>query len=309
MAKEKYDKLSPIEIHQAKIEEVQDGERYSMKVDKVTKSKTRLSRAKGLENRADKYALDAGVVSPRDLIDEHLTPEEEEKRKAEKSLEKATGYKSFTFEDLEADDIDFINGLEEGEAKQNTIKELFGNKIAKKWRLKERVPVVSPEKKLRKTEKAIRFVKLYKENYERMISGKTYKTPTELKETAGYGATVPANYVQRMPWVALKIKNFHDSQKQIQEYHLQKMEDQDTMLESVGKDILMMNMIDMKTNPEKLMNANIRDKAAMLKVINELNQHKKENKGTAVAIQVNNDMASVFKSQNEEKEEHLDNSF
>ncbi len=275
----------------------------------MTKNKKRLAQAKNLEDKSNKYAMDAGVIEPRELITEHLTPEEEEKRKAEKSLENATGYKAFTFEDLESEDVEFINNLEEGEAKENTIKELFGNKIAKEWKAKERVPVVNPETQLRKTKKAVKFVELYKKNYEKMISGKIYKTATELKEQAGYAPTVAAHYVQRIPWVALKIKNFHDSQKQIQEYHLKKMEDQDTMIESIGKDILLMNMVDIKTNPEKLLKANIRDRSSMLKVINELNSHKEENRGPTVAIQVNNDMASVAKSQNQEKREHLDNSF
>lgn len=309
MAKEKYDNLSGIDIQKAKVEEIQDGERYSMNVDKLTKNKKRLSIAKNLEERADKYAVDVGVVSPRDLITENLTPEEENKRKAEKSLEQATGYKAFTFEDLEKDDIEFINSLEEDEAKQNTIRELFGSRIAKEWKKRERVPVVNGEQKLKKTKKAVKFVELYKENYEKMISGKSYRTPTELKNLAGYSEKVQVNYVQRTPWVALKIKNFHDSQKQIQEYHLRKMEDQDMMIESVAKDIVLMNLINIKANPEKLLGAGIRDQSSMLKTLNELNSYKEENKGPTVAIQVNNDMASVAKAQNEEKKEHLSNSF
>lgn len=309
MADAKYDNMSNIEIHKAKVEEIQDGERYSMGVKKLTKNKDRLSKIKRLEDNAIKYALDSGVIETRDLIPEQLTPEQEEKKHAEKSLEKATGYRAFTFEDLEKDDVEFINSLEEGEAKYNTIRELFGSRIAKKWINKERVPVVNPTQKLRRTEQAVKFVNLYKENYEKMISGKRYKTPTELKKLAGYSDSVPAHYVQRLPWVSLKINNFHESQKQIQEYHLKKMGDQDIQIESVSKDIVLMHLIELRTNPEKLLKAGIRDQSSMLKTLNELNAHKEENKGPSVAIQVNNDMASVFKSQNNEKQEHLNNSF
>ena len=305
----KYDNLSPLEIHQAKIEEVQDGERYSMDVKKLTKNQKRLEKAQKLAKDATKRALQVGIVQPHEVIDTDLTEDQKEKIKAEKAVEKATGYKIVSFKDLEKSDIDFINSLEENGAKYETIRELFGGRIANDWKRKERIPAVNPEQKLRHSPEATKFVELYKKNYEKIISGKRYKTDTELKKDAGYSDGVPANYVKRIPWVALKLKNFHDSQQQIAEYHLSKIEDMEVRAKSVASEVRVKALNFLNTNPDKIHNANIRDQSSMLKALNETIGIDEQNNGPSVAIQINQDMGSVFSAQNKEKEDHLNNSF
>ncbi len=293
-----------------KIESIQDGERYSQSIEKLTKNKRKLTHANNLEKQAYKNALEVGIVSPHEIIDVEKVPKDlADKLEAEKSLEKATGYKSIIFDELEKSDIDFINNLEENEIKYKVIEELFGKRISKQWEKKEKLPAVNGEKKLRFTPQSKKFVELYEKNYENILSGKSYKTDTELKKLAGYSDTVPAHYVKRIPWVALKIKNFHDTQRQIEEYHLQKIEDIEVRRDSAVADITMRYLTHLKANPQKLEKGSLRDAASALKVINELNGKNGKDKGPSIAIQINQDMGNVFGSQNEEKKEHMYNSF
>jgi len=300
---------NPEEKRKIKVEQVQDGDRFSQTIGKITRDKVRLTKAKKLKDRAFSIAIDTGVKTSSELLDLPKTDETIEREKAEKSIEKVTDIKITQFESLSEDDVDFINGLPEDGSKAIVIKELFSTKIAKEWRKKERIPAKNAEKKLVSNKFMKKFVKLYIDNNNKLLEGKSFRSLRELKTLAGYSEGVNMDHVLRLPWVSLQIANYHKANESITEYHIRKQADQDLVKQSLVDDITVTALASVKANPAKLLNSSPATIGKFLRDVNEIKGNEKEKTGPTVAIQINGDVASRFQSQNEEKKEHFANSF
>lgn len=299
---------SPAELSIELTESIQDGRRFSRSIKKITKNKTLLDKAVKLRERSSKRALRLGIIRPDEIMNAPVVPDKSE---AERKLEFATGLKRTNFPNLSQEDIDFINGLPDDESRDVVIRELFSNKVLKefnRYQVKKNNDVSGP--RFCPSDRAKKFVYGYIEEYNKLLSGKPYRTLKEIAEDAGYSATLSIATIMAVPWTAMKIELYHQSIDKLADYHYRQIEDRKLRERVKVQDLKDMMIDNFIARPDKLLNAKVKDSAQMLKVLHEIQYgEEKSRSGPPVAIQINSDVANLAMSQNAEKSAHLKKSF
>jgi hypothetical protein len=94
------------------------------------------------------------------------------------------------------------------------------------------------------------------------------------------------------------------------DYHYQQIKDRKLREKSRIQDLKDTMLNHYAANPDKLVDGKLGDQARMLKTLDGLqNDPKDKNGAPAVAIQINSDVANLAAKQNEEKEQHMKDSF
>ncbi len=297
-------------------EEILDGDRFSESIEKVTGSKHNLKTAANLRNKSSERVIKLGIISPDEIIDanQKLRKKETERQLAETDLSEATGFKVSNFERLSKDDVKFINELSDDGTKDIVIRELFGKKILKSyknWLVDNQNRIVTDNtSKDMQTEEGVEFVRLYVENYNTILEGKSGTPLNELAKQAGFEGRINTTQLMANPWIASKIELYHKAVEKMSTYHYQQIEDRRLREKSRVQDLKDTMLNHYAANPDKLTDGKLGDQARMMKTLDELSRDKKDKGGgPAVAIQINSDVANLATIQNKEKEEHMRDSF
>lgn len=297
----------------ATTEDIQDGKRFSRSVPKITKNKAYIARAQELRDKSATRALEIGLIEPQDIVSapDVETDERVAKRKAMAALK----IQNMQGLHLSQEDIDFINNLPDDETRDIVIEELFSKKIAKQYRMiVDRGKQIEAKKNLPPSEKAIRFVRGYIDEYNKLLQGSPCRTLTEIKEDAGYSASVMTTTVLNQPWIAHKIEIYHQSIDKLNEYHYMQVRDRKLREQVKVQDIKDHMMNHLLANPHEMLNAKLKDKTQLLRVMNEMTQtaedrDKRRGGDVPIAIQINGDVARLAMGQDKEKRDHFAQGF
>lgn len=294
-------------------EDIQDGKRFSRSIPKVTKNKAYIEKAQTLRDKSAERALSIGLIEPQAVVN---APDiETQERKAILKAQAALKIQNAQGMHLSQEDIDFINNLPDDETRDIVIEELFSKKMAKTYRtIVDRCREADRKKMIPPSDKAVKFVRGYIEEYNKILQGREHRTLTEIKEDAGYGASVMVTTILNLPWVANKIEIYHQSIDKLNEYHYMQIRDRKIREQTKVQDIKDHLMNHLLAHPDEMLSAGMRDKTQLLRVMNEMTQTAEsrdngKNGGVPIAIQINGDVARLAMGQDKEKRDHFSQSF
>ena len=94
------------------------------------------------------------------------------------------------------------------------------------------------------------------------------------------------------------------------DYHYQQIQDRKLREKQRAQDLKDRMLNQYAANPTMLTDGKLGDQARMLKTLDDLQKDKNgQNTAPAVAIQINSDIANLATVQNDEKEQHMKDSF
>lgn len=283
-----------------KVAEIVDGERVSMSIKSITPNKGRNKKLESIDKHLIKNALEAKVIRPNEV-----SPIKDEQLVAQRNVEKVLGVKVMSM--LSDEELDFLKSLDdlEEETRSVVIKEMFSEKVAKEW------SIPTDSNSLVATDKAKKFVRLYTDNYNRLINGESYKSDEQIKLDAGYSEGTSLSVVMRNPYVAKKLNAHREGMAVLRDWHLHKMSLKE---QNIQDDVYNMQSLMIKhayNNPDTVLKSNLRNQAAWLTALNGITQNKKDKNvvNNIGSLNISPDMAGIAQNQFREKEEFLNNSF
>lgn len=289
-------------------EAIQDGERFSRSIKKITKNKAYIEKAQRLRDSSAQRAINIGLIDPQSFVNAPDINTKE--RRAQQKIKASLAIQNAQDINLSQEDVEFINGLPDDDTRDIIIEELFSKRIAKQYKAIAGRDVTKIGKAA-PSQRAIDFIKGYIDSYNRLLQGIEHKSLTEIREDSGYSASTPVSLIIKQPWIAHRIEMYHQSLDKLNEYHYNQIRDRKTREQIKVQDIKDFMMNHLLANPHEMVNSAMRDKTQLLRVMNEMGNEGSSNKNNAppIAIQINGDIARLAMSQDKEKRDHFEQSF